>query len=297
VAEISSLGYVGFGVSDLARWEQLAVDVLGLQVGRRDGNGSLALRMDDQEQRILLERSDADQLLVAGWLLDTEDGLEVFVDGMRRQGLKVEACGQDVTAIRRVEKAYFCIDPNGLRHEFAFGPKCVLAADRFKSKVLRSSFVTDRLGVGHFVLVAKDYAETVKFCRQALRLRLSDYIRAPLETPNGVIDVDVTFFHTMTGRHHSLATTKIPMPKNIHHFMMEVRDMDDVGFAHDRCVAAGFPIGMDFGHHPNDGMFSFYVVTPSGFLIEYGWGGKVIDDRTWAVKSYPQLSDWGHAHG
>ena len=34
MAEISSLGYVGFGVSDLARWEELAIDILGLQVGK-----------------------------------------------------------------------------------------------------------------------------------------------------------------------------------------------------------------------------------------------------------------------
>jgi hypothetical protein len=73
--------------------------------------------------------------------------------------------------------------------------------------------------------------------------------------------------------------------------------MDDVGFAHDRCVKAGFPVAMALGHHPNDHMFSFYVQTPSGFLIEYGYGGIVIDDQNWEVKSYSQLSDWGHAHG
>ncbi|MFD0567797.1 hypothetical protein ACFQ2M_41870 [Kitasatospora saccharophila] len=33
--------------------------------------------------------------------------------------------------------------------------------------------------------------------------------------------------------------------------------------------------------HPNDHMFSFYVRTPSGFSVEYGWGGLLIDDATW----------------
>ena len=28
--------------------------------------------------------------------------------------------------------------------------------------------------------------------------------------------------------------------------------------------------------HPNDHMFSFYVRTPSGFSVEYGWGGLLI---------------------
>jgi 2,3-dihydroxybiphenyl 1,2-dioxygenase len=296
MAEISCLGYVGFGVSDLAKWEDLAVNVLGLQASRRDGQESLALRMDEHEQRIFLERSDADDLSVAGWLVDTEDDLDIFVNTMRQQGVNVSECEKEVTGARRVEKAYFCVDPNGLRHEFAFGPKCALASDRFCSKVLKSSFVTDRLGVGHILVVAKNYAETVDFVRKALRLRLSDYIRAPLVTPRGIINVDATFFHTLTGRHHSLATAQIPVPKRIHHIMIEVQDMNDVGLAHDRCVAAGFPIAMDFGHHPNDGMFSFYVRTPSGFMIEFGWGGKVIDDRVWNVKTYAQLSDWGHVH-
>ena len=33
MSEIASLGYVGFGVGDLDRWEHLAVEVLGLQAG------------------------------------------------------------------------------------------------------------------------------------------------------------------------------------------------------------------------------------------------------------------------
>jgi hypothetical protein len=78
--------------------------------------------------------------------------------------------------------------------------------------------------------------------------------------------------------------------------MIEVEDMNDVGFALDRCKAANFPIGMGLGHHPNDHMFSFYVQSPSGFLIEFGSGGIVIDDNTWEVKNYNQLSDWGHSH-
>jgi hypothetical protein len=31
------------------------------------------------------------------------------------------------------------------------------------------------------------------------------------------------------------------------------------------------------GRHTNDHMTSFYVNTASGFFIEYGWGGRMID--------------------
>ncbi|WP_397585792.1 VOC family protein [Sphingorhabdus sp.] len=296
MAEISSLGYVGFGVSDLARWEELAIDILGLQVGNREPGKSLALRMDEMEQRIILIRDDADDLNYLGWLFDTQRELEAYVEQLSASGIEVSACSAELASERCVEKVYACMDPNGVRQEFAFGPKYVSSDNSFTSKVLKGRFRTDKLGVGHVLEVARDYQETVTFITDNLGLRVSDYIRAPLETSHGVVNVDATFFHTRTGRHHSLATAQIPSPKHIHHIMLEVENMDDVGFAYDRCVAAGFPIGMTLGHHPNDQMFSFYVATPSGFMIEYGYGGLVIDDRDWEVRSYPQLSDWGHAH-
>ncbi|WP_454916220.1 VOC family protein [Xanthobacter sediminis] len=294
MTEITCLGYLGFAVQDLAKWEQLAVDVLGMQLGARH-DGAVTLRLDDHEQRVILESGDADDLIYAGWLFDTEAALVGYVQKLGRIGVELADCGPEFAAQRRVEKVYSCVDPNGLRHEFAFGAK--YAVKPFTSKVLNSRFVTGRLGVGHILVVAKNYSESLDFFQNKLGLILSDYIRAPLETPRGVINVDATFLHTVTGRHHSLATAQIPIPKRIHHVMFEVEDMNDVGLAHDRCVAAGFPVAMSLGHHPNDHMFSFYVQTPSGFFIEFGYGGRVIDDRDWDVKSYPQLSDWGHAHG
>jgi hypothetical protein len=48
------------------------------------------------------------------------------------------------------------------------------------------------------------------------------------------------------------------------------------------------------GRHPNDGMLSFYGVTPSGFLFELGVDGREVDDRNWEVKTYHSVSDWGH---
>ena len=44
---------------------------------------------------------------------------------------------------------------------------------------------------------------------------------------------------------------------------------------------------MTLGRHTNDLMTSFYVRTPSGFEIEYGTGGLVVDDDTWEVGGAP----------
>ncbi|WP_329602735.1 VOC family protein [Actinomadura soli] len=95
-------------------------------------------------------------------------------------------------------------------------------------------------------------------------------------------------------RHHSVAFGDMPHPKKTHHFMVEVTDIRDVGTAYDRCMDAGQPFEMTLGMHPNDHMFSFYVRTPSGFSVEYGWGGLLVDDDTWQVKTLDRLHSWGH---
>jgi len=82
--------------------------------------------------------------------------------------------------------------------------------------------------------------------------------------------------------------------KKIHHLMFQVGEIWDVGSAYDRVNDAGLELEMTLGSHPNDRMLSFYVRTPSGFSIEYGAGGLVIDDATWMVRTYDKLDDWGH---
>ena len=49
------------------------------------------------------------------------------------------------------------------------------------------------------------------------------------------------------------------------------------------------------GRHTNDWMTSFYSHTPSGFFVEYGWGGRVIDPATWQPhETFDGPSFWGH---
>lgn len=295
MAEISNLGYLVFGASDLDKWEEFAVGIAGMQVGNRDAGRSLALRMDEYEQRIVIEKDSQDDLAAAGWLFDTEADLEIYVHRLRDKGVKVAAGSAELAGNRRVEKLYHCEDPNGYRHEFAFGPVYAPLASPFRSSVLVSGFETGALGVGHFLAVARDYKESVAFYREMLGLKISDYIRQELAP--GLV-ADAAFFHSRTGRHHSLATCFIPnAPKRLNHFMVQVNELDDVGLAYDRCQKAGVPVYMGIGHHPNDHMVSFYVLTPSGFAMEFGYGGLVIDDANWEVKSYSQLSDWGHHRG
>ncbi|SDE38949.1 VOC family protein [Paraburkholderia lycopersici] len=291
MSDISTLGYVVLNVSDLDQWESFATDILGLQVGQRTDN-SISLRMDEREQNILLERGTADDLAALGWEFDTFEALREYVDELRAKDVNVIECDGQVTQSRKAERVFYCIDPEGLRHEFFTGPKIAPLSKPFRSKVLVSGFETGRLGVGHTFCIAQDYPGAVKFATEKLGLRLSDYIRDSETFPG--VTVDATFLHSATGRHHSIGLAYMPFPKKMHHLMVQVKSLDDVGLAFDRVRKAGVPVVMEIGHHPNDGMVSFYCAAPSGFAIEFGWGGLVIDDSTWNVRTYSQLDDWGH---
>lgn len=293
MSSISNLGYVVIGSRKLDEWAHFGVNLLGLQVGRHEPGQLLALRMDDLQQRIVIEAGDEEDLRAVGWMFKTEDDLQAYVQRLREAGLAVREGSKDEAHNRRVEKLFACEDPNGYTQEFFCGAYATPSNQPFRSEQLRGpGFKTGELGVGHVLIRAQDYAQSLDFYKNCLGLRLSDIIRGEVR-PGHV--AEAAFFHTVGGRHHSLATGKVNIPKVLGHLMVELQSLDDVGMAYDRCRAAGLTFARELGHHPNDQMTSFYVETPSGFSIEYGWGGLVVDDATWTVKTYNQFSDWGHA--
>jgi 2,3-dihydroxybiphenyl 1,2-dioxygenase len=292
MSTISSLGYVVLNVSDLKAWEHFATSILGLMVGKR-GDRFLGLRMDEYSQRILLQQGESNDITVAGWQFDTAKDLNDFVTKLKVDGVEVHKGSADEATARCVERLFSCDDPIGFKHEFFYGPTHAPISQPFRSAVMQGSgFVTGRQGLGHILPFSSNYEKTVSFYTDVLGFRISDYIRDSETLPG--FAVDATFFHTRTGRHHSLATVAAPSAKCLNHVMIEVADLNDVGLAYDRCLKAGLPITMAIGHHPNDKVISFYVESPSGFSVEYGHGSIIIDDATWEVKNYSQMSDWGH---
>lgn len=288
--ELQNLGYVVIAASDLAAWEGFARNIVGTGVCVAEA-GALGLRLDDHPWRVLLVPGADDDITHAGWDLGSIAALEGYVAGLRGRGVEVREEPAALAATRCVERLFSAVDPNGIGHEFFAGRTGIVADGGGLSPILRGGFVTGDLGIGHILPVSSDYAVGVAWYGTTLGLRYSDRIRQEL-APG--IHADATFFHTATGRHHSLATGAFPSPKRLNHLMLEFREMDDVGLACDRARKAGVPIVLELGHHPNDRMFSFYMRTPSGFGLELGFGGVVIDQATWEPQVYPVMSDWGH---
>jgi 2,3-dihydroxybiphenyl 1,2-dioxygenase len=280
------LGYLGFEVSDPSAWQVFGRDVLGLMVVDETASGSFGLRMDDYARRLLIEPGPADDLFVMGWEAPDERAFAQIVSRLREAGVRVGDGNREDCARRAVDALVKFEDPAGIPLELFIG--AARAATPFRSELVRSGYVTGAQGLGHAVATANSQAESVEFYSKHLGFRLSDHIRCEFHG----YKVDIAFLHA-NARHHSIAFGD-RQKKRLHHFMLEVGSMDDVGLAFDRALRKGVRIMQTLGRHPNDRMFSFYAKTPSGFQFELGWGGREVDDASWQPTTYDRISEWGH---
>jgi catechol 2,3-dioxygenase-like lactoylglutathione lyase family enzyme len=116
------------------------------------------------------------------------------------------------------------------------------------------------LGMGHVVLHVEDVEPQLAFYRDLLGFKVSDFGLTPYKL----------YFFYVNGRHHSFAMVGSGR-RSIHHFMVEVGCLDDVGQGYDLAQLDEGLVGYTLGRHTDDHMTSFYINTPSRFFIEYGW--------------------------
>jgi 2,3-dihydroxybiphenyl 1,2-dioxygenase len=283
-ALVTSLAYVGITTPNAEEWKTFGPDILGLELVDPGPDGSLRLRNDEQAWRIALHPGATDDLAYLGWAVDGPDGLATAVEALTRAGHEVDGSDAELADLRGVDALAWFVDPFGLRHELAHG--LPTGAAPFTPGRTGVTFVTGDGGLGHAVLIVPDLEQATRFFVDTLGFGHSDDIDT-----GGLY---LRFLHC-NARHHTLALAAVPGMVGIHHLMLEVADPDDVGRAYDLVNDAGLPVAMTLGRHTNDEMFSFYVRTPSGFEIEYGAGGRLIDTtRPWTAGFYDSGSSWGH---
>ncbi|MCZ7562626.1 MAG: VOC family protein [Burkholderiales bacterium] len=288
-SRVTQLGYLGIEVSDVPEWERFATDLLGLASNGADPDGTLYLRMDENHHRFALHHGERDDLAYAGWEAPDEASLRAIAARLESQGVAVRWASAAEARQRRVVGLVKLCDPSGVATELYCGP--LVEAERpFRSPRALGGFEAGGLGLGHIVLSVDDYEASLRFYRDGLGLLLSDYLdleMGPAESTR------VAFFHCGP-RHHSIAIAQFPAAKRLHHFMLQVREMDDVGNTYDLCQDRRVPIASTLGRHTMDHTLSFYMQTPSGFQVEYGHGGREIDDDVWQVQLHRSPSVWGH---
>lgn len=284
---ITELGYMVVSSTDPATWQSFAVDQLGAMATTTDDG--VYVRLDELKYRILVLPGERDEFVSAGWVTVDQKTFEANIEAARQAGLDVHVGTEEECAVRAVANYFSFSDPSGNTHEVCWGRTQV--AEPFVSTAGMSEFVTGALGFGHVVLPCHPrYDESLAFYSEIFGFAASDFFRFPTESGPGP---RVTFLHPDNARQHSLAIADAPVEGGLSHVMLEVKSLDDVGRAMDRAQAAGL-VRRSLGRHVNDGMVSFYLESPTGFLVEYGYDGLEIEWEGHEVRQIPQGSYWGH---
>src|SRR6201987_1728570 len=277
---LQGLGYAGFGSDALDDWRQFGTVLVGLQAVER-GNNLLAFRMDDRKQRIVIDRALGNGTRFFGWEVADAAALETLAAKLEAAGVVVTAEPQALADARRVRRLISFSDPAGNRLEAFYGAE--IDDTPFKPGRNISGFRTGPLGLGHAVLTVEHIEPMMAFYVNVLGFGLSDYITKPFRA---------YFFH-VNSRHHSLALIETGK-SGMHHLMVELFSLDDVGQAYDIALSEEDRITVTLGRHTNDFMTSFYAKTPSSFMVKCGWGGRELGADWQPVEMHHGPSLWGH---
>src|SRR4051812_38589362 len=87
--EISALGYAGIAAGNLADWSAFATGLLGMQAAETS-RSTLALRMDERRQRLILDQHQTEVPFFLGW----EVADRVALEGLAARLEKSRCAGQ-----------------------------------------------------------------------------------------------------------------------------------------------------------------------------------------------------------
>ena len=225
----------GFRTGDVDQWATYATRFLGMQLVDQS-HGTRAFRMDDRKQRLIVDADAGEGVSFYGWEVADAAAFDALAAHLEKSRVPVARGSRALAEERRVQDLIVFSDPVGNRLE-AF--HCAeLAAEPFKPGRSISGFRTGPLGMGHAVLTTARLDQVMPFYTDILGFRLSDYILRPFTA---------YFFH-LNPRHHSLAFVDTGTD-GVHHLMVELCYLDDVGQAYDLALRDPNSIGATFGRH------------------------------------------------
>ena len=285
MVQITELGYLGLSISDAEAWKEFATQVLGMEwLDEGDGN-RFYLRMDDWHHRIVLHANGEDDMAYLG--LRVAGGLELaeMERQLKAMGVAYRMATAEECADRFVLGMLKLEDPCGNPLEVFHGPRVDAHKPFYPGRRMYGKFATGTGGIGHVVIRSDDADVSEKFYSQLFGMRGTVEYHQP--SPGGVRK---PYFMHCNDRDHSIAFGLGPMKKRINHLMVEVTEVDDVGMTHQIVNERGVPLAISLGKHSNDRMLSFYMVNPSGWMIEYGSGARSSVHQT----EYYVSDVWGH---
>ncbi len=285
------LGYIGLRSTHAAAWSEFGTNVLGMPLGAAPDGDTVRLRLDRRPFTLSVTNAAESGLDYLGW--ETPDTVSIDDVCARLDSLGVEWTRLDPATCldRGVDEAIRFVDPFDYTHE-------VYAGTRALAMPLRPTGMCSGFdGLGHVFLLVSDTPKAEQFFIDALGFHVSDRLdfkmgEHPFEP--GDTPTNTSFLSTGT-RHHALAVSQGPPEADNHglaHLMIQVNELDDLGFAFDQGVERK-ALMTTLGRHTNDRMLSFYLHAPDGTTIEYGWGGNMTPELD-SIPRYDRSTEWGH---
>ena len=284
------MGYAVIESSKPDAWRLLLGEALGMQADALPDQ-SVSARMDDHERRLLVVPGPSEDLKALGMELADEQALSIVRQRLQKRGIEVRESTAEAAQQRGVTHFWHFTGPKALEIELYCQARLIDTPPRMAT----SGFVTGDKGFGHVAMSTRRPDQMKQFWREIFDIRHTDDVHYTID------GVSLCFeFMRFNERHHSIAfvyTPKIrldPIRTRIQHLEVQAATLDDLSAAWERCRALGLSIAMSVGQHANDKAVSFYVATPSGFDIEYGWNPLVVDEASWQPAVWNRISTWGH---
>src|SRR5580698_7220896 len=115
-----ALGYVGVRAKDLGDWATYGSGLLGLQRIEKS-RSSLAFRMDDRKQRIIVDADGGEGIAFFGWEVADSTSLDAIAALLENAQIKVARGARALADERHVKDLIVLNDPVGNRLEFFHG--------------------------------------------------------------------------------------------------------------------------------------------------------------------------------
>lgn len=252
-----------------------------------DAKGRACVRLDGRAFRIRLDPGPANRLAAIGWDV-TEGDLSSLAAGVAGAGYAVTSAPSELAQDRAALSVLQFMDADEFANElYVDGP--FEPDEDLNARFVCGEQPNGVFGLGHLVQIVGDRRRAQSFYTDVLGFGLSDQITWPA--------ADLYFLHC-NQRHHTIALSAEGLGLKagmIHHLMIEAKSREAVDQAYAAVREKGFKVLMTIGQHTNDQVYSFYILAPAGFGIEFGFDGVVVEDpATWQFARYDAPSSWGH---
>ncbi len=268
MVQVTELGYMGIGVKDVDGWRNFATQLIGMELSDEGERDLCYLRMDYWHHRLILHANGSDDLEYLGFRVAGPDEFGEMQRQLADAGIKFRVGSDDEAAERHVLELLKLNDPGGNPIEIFHGPEVEFVKPFHPGRRMHGRFKTGTGGIGHCI-VRQDDAVAARRFYMALGMRGGVEYKIRM----GSRVVTPVFMHC-NDRDHTVAFGIGPQKKRINHLMVEVENFDDVGLTYELIRKHEIPVTINLGKHSNDHMYSFYMRNPSGWVLEYGWGGR-----------------------